>query len=567
MISKRVKRNKQSSSFKRLGYYILAAKTGSAAILRTPPEEYVVSPQDVDAKVLMYRMTNCAAYEPEIAIQEIMATQAQNTRSQADKTYHLIISFPRGEIPSREQLEDIEDELCNALGFSEHQRLSAVHDDTDNLHLHVAINKVHPTTLKVLEPYRDYAIRDRVCQALEEKHGLRVDKRRGQGQTKPKVHYAPDQQPELQQWVKGRLDVQVKEFLAVSPNWEGLHALLGQYGLLLKPRGAGLSLIVAGSKLSMKASALNPDLSLKRLTERLGAYQPPSQDYCAQSEKSGERYLSPDGKIPNPSPTIGQQYQSAKAQVYQCRDRELNALRQRHQEYRQKLRAYYGERRASIQRNRKLSPKSIRQLNQNLYAAMRDDLEKQKQLEKEQKNQIREQYPIPSWERWLVAQVDQGNLQALALLRKQERTRRSLAQDLLTVDDLAAARDLIFPFLKPQTNRQGDITYRLKDGGVVQDTAGAVHVPQMTEASALLALSLAQERFQGKPLRLEGTVEFKVEIAEQAGRLGLNLHFKDEELEAIRQGHLKRHRSAQGQTLSPEKQQEQAKNNEQGRGM
>jgi hypothetical protein len=141
MISKCVKRNKQSSSFKRLGYYILAAKTGSAVILRTPPEEYVVSPQDMDAKVLMYRMTNCAAYEPEIAIQEIMATQAQNTRSQGDKTYHLIISFPRGEIPNREQLEDIEDELCKALGFSEHQRLSAVHDDTDNLHLHVAIDR------------------------------------------------------------------------------------------------------------------------------------------------------------------------------------------------------------------------------------------------------------------------------------------------------------------------------------------------------------------------------------------------------------------------------------------
>lgn len=570
MISKRVKRIKQSSSFKRLGYYILDAKTCSAAILFTPPEEYILNPQELEAKVLMYRMTNCVAYEPEMAMQEIMLTQAQNTRSQADKTYHLIISFPRGEIPSREQLEDIEDAMCKALGFAEHQRLSAVHDDTDNLHLHVAINKVHPKTLKVLEPYRDYVIRDRVCQELEAKHGLRVDNRRGKGQTKlilpALAQSSSNEQAELQQWVQERLADKVKDLLAGEPSWERLHALFGQYGLLLKPRGAGLALTVAGSKLCLKASALNPGLSLKRLTHRLGVYQPPQQDYCMQSENRGERFLAQEEKVQNPVPTLRQQYQETKAQAVQAREQAFDALKARHEDYGQKLRAYYVDRRTSLKRNRKLSPKSKRQLSQLLYAEMRVDLEKRKAIEKLQKGQLREQYPMPTWDQWLMSQVDQGNLQALALLRKQQRIRRSLAQDLLTLDDMSAARDHIIPYLKPQTNRQGDITYRLKDGGVVKDIAGAILVPQHTEASALLALSLAQERFQGQPLKVEGTVEFKVDIAEQAGRLGIKLQFKEAELEKIRQNNLKNKQPAQEQPLSPEQlQQEKAKRYEPGR--
>ena len=172
MISKRIDRAGKTSSFERLGHYVLEAKTPDAPILWTRTAEYVVDLKGGGEKVLWSRISNCEAELPVLAIAEIEATQAQNTRSKADKTYHLVISFPEEETPTREQLEDIEDILCQTLGFEEHQRISAVHQDTENMHLHVAINKVHPQTLKVLEPYRDYYIRDKTCRMLEQKHGL-----------------------------------------------------------------------------------------------------------------------------------------------------------------------------------------------------------------------------------------------------------------------------------------------------------------------------------------------------------------------------------------------------------
>jgi hypothetical protein len=42
--------------------------------------------------------------------------------------------------------------------------VSVVHHDTDNVHIHVAINKIHPRTLTLHDPIRDY-ITLKICSA------------------------------------------------------------------------------------------------------------------------------------------------------------------------------------------------------------------------------------------------------------------------------------------------------------------------------------------------------------------------------------------------------------------
>ena len=71
-----------------------------------------------------------------------MHLQNLNTRARGDKTYHLVVSFPPGERPSPDQLHVIEGELIGAIGLGEHQRMSAVHTDTEHLRIHIALNKV-----------------------------------------------------------------------------------------------------------------------------------------------------------------------------------------------------------------------------------------------------------------------------------------------------------------------------------------------------------------------------------------------------------------------------------------
>jgi hypothetical protein len=97
------------------------------------------------------------------------------------------------------------------------------------------------------------------------------------------------------------------------------------------------------------------------------------------------------------------------------------------------------------------------------------------------------------------------------------------------------AKHIIHPHLKPTTLRNGDVVYRLKDGGIVEDSAQAVYVPQVTEAATLLALTLADERFKDKRLIVKGSTEFKIQVAEQSVLKGLTVKFADDEMEKARQ--------------------------------
>ena len=129
MIAKRVLRPRASSDFGRLGAYILGQgkKTKQAAAADQTFDYIIADP--AGSCVGAVRITNCNADTPALAIMEILATQSLNKRSRGDRTYHLVVSFEPGERPAPAQIENIENELCAAIGLSSHQRISALHLD------------------------------------------------------------------------------------------------------------------------------------------------------------------------------------------------------------------------------------------------------------------------------------------------------------------------------------------------------------------------------------------------------------------------------------------------------
>ncbi len=177
MIAHRINRERKASSPARLIKYMVAAKGGIDPTSWERTADYILDSANGTTegeKVASYRVTNCGTDDPADAAILIQATQAANTVSKAEKTYHFVYSFPPGEQPDLETLHAIEDELCAAIGLDEHQRVSAVHIDTDNLHVHVAINKVHPTGLQNIEPYYDQFRLMEACERLEVEHGLQT---------------------------------------------------------------------------------------------------------------------------------------------------------------------------------------------------------------------------------------------------------------------------------------------------------------------------------------------------------------------------------------------------------
>ena len=197
----------------------------------------------------------------ELAIQEVTDTQALNTRTTQEKTYHLIVSF-RPEDETRltpEAFKAIEVRFAQALGLSEHQRHCGVHVNTENMHMHVAYNLIHPEKLTRVEPWRDYIKRDKLCRELEKEYGLVIDNGRDKAQEQGLGERAAAVEAHTgRQSFEGYARDQGEAILAILENarsWEDVHCAFARHGLELKPRGAGLVVKNRHGRHVAKASA------------------------------------------------------------------------------------------------------------------------------------------------------------------------------------------------------------------------------------------------------------------------------------------------------------------------
>lgn len=535
MIAKRIAR-KGGDSFERLAGYVVNAKRSVDPASWTRLGAYILDEGNDGEKVAWTRVSNCVSDDPGWAVKEIAATQARNTRSKSDKSYHLMLSFPEGERPTREQLADIEDRVCEAIGLGEHQRISAVHQNTDNWHIHIAINKVHPTSFRNVEPYFDHYRLQQVCQELEIKHGLISDNhtpgpepRRGpRGRAADmEAHRGRDL---FLRWIRENAAPALLEVVAGGGGWQALHEAAAGYDLVVKRRGAGLVIgHRSNARLHVKASEVDRQLSMKALAEALGPYE--AAGARAQEELPARTRLSyRQQPLQDATATLYAAFQAEREVAVKARAEAMAALRQRHAEHAQRLRVWYQERYAKA-RATPLPSWLRRQTRQHLASKRREDHAERIAREAEERRRTRALHPLPSWQGWLEAAAARGDGAALAALRARRHRQRRMEMALLTAEDARIARDIVHVHLKPIVRSDGRVIYRVADGGVVMDEAKHVRVSQVTAGSAWLALSLAQERFGDRPLVVNGTEDFRRQVAELAGIGGLRVTFADETIE------------------------------------
>ena len=108
-----------------------------------------------------------------------------------------------------------------------------MHRDTDNVHIHVAINKIHPSKLTLHDPVRDYKTRSKLAAILEHELGLAQDRheraeRRGNDVT------ARSGQESFQNWLAQRAQT-----LVDAASWAEFHSIASAYGVTLKLRANG----------------------------------------------------------------------------------------------------------------------------------------------------------------------------------------------------------------------------------------------------------------------------------------------------------------------------------------
>ncbi|WP_051583105.1 TraI/MobA(P) family conjugative relaxase [Morganella morganii] len=233
--------------------------------------------------------TNC--FSLETAASEMNAVASQSIRCQ-QPVYHFILSWQESEKPTPDDIFASARYCLDALGMSDHQYVTSIHTDTDNLHCHIAVNRVNPKTYLAKSIWNDADILQKCCRELERKYQFKPDNGSwiwGNDNTlvRAPFHFKPapqgaakreifsDKESLYHYAVRHVRDNLTDAFRQPSCCWDMIHRILNEQGLSLREHNQGLVICDAASPdiISVKASDVHPTLTKFQLERYLGEYQ------------------------------------------------------------------------------------------------------------------------------------------------------------------------------------------------------------------------------------------------------------------------------------------------------
>lgn len=488
--------------------------------------DYITDPQEKNVRVGIVSLTNCISNDIDLAVLEIRNTQAQNTRSTADKTYHLMVSFREGEQPDDATVKAIEERICNALGFAGHQRMSAVHHDTDNLHVHIAINKIHPSRYTIHEPFNAYHKLGQLAEKLEREFGLEVDnhkpnKTRAENRTADMEHQSGVES--LLGWLKRECKGQIEG----AQSWESLHQVMRENGLQMHERANGL-VITAENGVSVKASSVSRELSKGKLEQRYGAFQAAPERLA--SVKSRNRYEKKPVASRTRTVELYARYQTAQATANTTRSDEWAKAKAKKDRLIEAAKRSGRLKRAAI---RLVSASGIAKKLMYMAASksLKDEINNINTTYRNERQEIYTRFQRRTWADWLRDQAMAGDGEALDALRARESATGFKGNTVAGKGGTSAAAR---HSQHDSITKKGTVIYSV-GASAVRDDGNKLKVSKgVDEAGLQAALRLAMERY-GNRITVNGSAAFKEKIARAAASANLPVTFDDEALERRRQ--------------------------------
>lgn len=293
--------------------------------------------------------TNC--FSVETAATEMNIVAAQNTRV-ADPVLHYILSWREEDKPSDDVVFSCVEESLKKLGMAGHQYVAAIHRDTDNLHVHIAANRINPVTYKAATLSFSHEVLQRTCRELEQKHRFTPDNGSWQWSPDNQLVRAPWRFKNAPQGAARREIFSDKESLyhyAVrevrdditraikekKASWEYFHLMLHEKGLGLSEHNGGLVIFDAKrpDTLMVKASDVHPTLTKARLEPYYGQFALAPVFDTFDPEDPDKGYAYSVSKTYNPDCHVRDL--SARQERREARAAARQALKERYQDYRQ----------------------------------------------------------------------------------------------------------------------------------------------------------------------------------------------------------------------------------------
>ena len=263
---------------------------------------YITAPENANAleKCVHYEASNFLTEDLQSQQVEMIALATTAVRSK-DPIDHYVLSWQEGETPTIAQAREAVEMTMKHLGLEGHQVVWGLHEDTDNVHLHIAINRVHPETLQVvevnkgfqnnaiqqaaaiIEKIQDWKVHEKARFKTDELGHLITDSK-----TKlPKVFkelekkgptgQAKDKEIQTGEKSAQRIGIEhAPAIIASAKSWADLHTKMQAAGMEYTRQGSGAAIKI-GNTVVKASDVVDRKNNFGALQKRLGLYQTANQ--------------------------------------------------------------------------------------------------------------------------------------------------------------------------------------------------------------------------------------------------------------------------------------------------
>ncbi|AZT39581.1 mobilization protein MobA (plasmid) [Salmonella enterica subsp. enterica serovar Karamoja] len=252
--------------------------------------------------------TNC--FSLATAAAEMNAVASQNVLA-GDPVFHYLLSWREEDNPKDADILAAARYTLKRLGMAEHQFVTAIHRDTDNVHCHIAVNRINPISYRAADLWRSKETLQKASRFLEHKYGWAQDNGSWVMNDKGEIVRAKREwqpAPREAQQLEHHADRESLYTYAVDHcrrdidallkqsdvSWREVHSILIRAGLELKRKGEGLAVYpqpedgtTETTQRPIKASRLHPKLTLSYLEPVAGVFK---------ASPSAQRW-SPDKRV------------------------------------------------------------------------------------------------------------------------------------------------------------------------------------------------------------------------------------------------------------------------------
>ena len=464
---------------------------------------------------------------PEKAYLEMEGLSYENVRCK-NPVLHFILSWRSYESPTNEQVDEAVSIALQELDLQNCQALWALQSDTDNLHVHVAVNRISPDTFRAVRAAGGWTKKalERAARKIEISQGWEIE-RSGRyevdssGQIFEKTE-STRKSPEISQKARDieahtgaeslerRAKRELATILETATSWEELHEKLASKGFAFERKGNG-AVLKQGDK-AVKLSNVSRNSSFSKLERRLGKYYERKSDVIIQNQVKSSLAKS-----------SWEEYQAERHNYLESKFSALKKLRERQKYEKENLYLVQKNRRAQIfSESWKGRGAELNQIRSIFSFASQKERLTLRERQKEEMRALRSHFlkRFPSFRDWL---SDQSREDAYQIYRYPGQLLLSPEQSGIKIPQIS--RDIDLRDYSARRGAGNKVLY-CRAGTYTADFSDmgkriVLNKRKLTEESVAAALQLANQKWGAT--EINGNADYKELCISAAVKYGLKL--------------------------------------------